>query len=81
MWNLSGPAKNKGSPMTCEMLERAAGVLDAILRVVSDASRANASEEERREVLSLVQEGLQRGWIVVRAPQCTCGPGCALDVA
>ena len=56
-----------------------ARILATLLRIVSDAARANASEEERREALSTVLEGLEQGFIVVRAPQCTCGLGCTIN--
>ena len=59
--------------------ECGAHILATLLRVVSDATRANASEEERKEALSVVLHGLQQGLLVVRAPQCTCGSGCTIN--
>ena len=60
--------------------ECGARILARLLRIVSDALRANSTEEERKEALSVVQEGLEQGLLVVRVPACTCGAGCVLNV-
>ena len=62
--------------MTSGPSELAVCILDTLLRVVSNAARDNASEDVRRGALCTVLEGLEQGWLTVRAPRCTCGSGC-----
>ena len=45
-----------------------AEVRDGLLRLVAEAARPEASEEERREALRILLEALENGWVLVRAP-------------